>query len=68
MGYVEKDGRTFLTEDPEWAKDFAPKGSPIKWSWNNNKLTFVGKLLEFGEILTRKRLAELVFHVCNARI
>ena len=32
MGYVVNAGGNFLTEDPEWAKDFAPKGSPITWS------------------------------------
>lgn len=41
MYEATKDGNTFLTDDPQWAMDFAPNGT----------------LLGLGETLTRKRYA-----------
>ncbi|KAK0099423.1 hypothetical protein ONS95_003508 [Cadophora gregata] len=41
MYEATKDGNTFLTDDPQWAVDFAPNGT----------------LLGLGETLTRKRYA-----------
>ncbi|TVY55327.1 Glutathione hydrolase proenzyme, partial [Lachnellula suecica] len=41
MAAATKDGNTFLTDDPQWAMDFAPNGT----------------LMGLGDILTRKRYA-----------
>jgi len=42
MAFAVSMGRNFLVEDPVWAEDFAPKG----------------KLLEMGDVITRKRYAK----------
>jgi len=46
---VQYAGYNFLVDDDSWAQDFAPKG----------------KLLEFGETMTRKRYADTLLEVAD---
>ncbi|KAH6621136.1 gamma-glutamyltranspeptidase [Chaetomium sp. MPI-SDFR-AT-0129] len=52
MASATANGNTFLTDDPLWAQDFAPNG----------------KLLELGEIITRKRYANTLEKIAHQGI
>lgn len=66
MAYAIEEGPNFLVEDPVWAEDFAPNGALVKFHVSiyeyyhrvNVSLLHEGRLLQLGEIITRKRYAE----------
>jgi hypothetical protein len=60
MDKATRNGNNFLTDDPQWAIDFAPNGT---WLVGYGLMDYsayhcTGTLLKVNETLTRKRYAE----------
>ncbi|KAG5982013.1 hypothetical protein E4U43_006500, partial [Claviceps pusilla] len=71
---VEGRPSNFLVEDPNWAQDFAPKGEivfaheDVQPSLMMQMLTAVGeigRLVQVGETMTRKRYADTLEKIAN---
>jgi gamma-glutamyltranspeptidase/glutathione hydrolase len=58
MAYAISAGADFLTDDPVWAEDFAPNGMCMFSKTPSATNIMAGKLVELGDTITRKRLAE----------